>query len=140
MIYLESLLIYKGQVQIIEKGGNTLNIRTESRGDVLIARISGELDISTVPYFKKKILDKTESTGINNLVLNLQDVSFIDSSGLGAILGRYRYLKKKEGKVLLVSLKPQVKKIFTMAGMLKIMDSYKNEDEAMSGFNEGRIA
>jgi len=117
-----------------------LNITTESRGDILIARVSGELDIRTVPYFKEKILDKTESSGINNLLLNLKDVSFIDSSGLGAILGRYRYLKKKEGKVLLVSLKPQVKKIFNMAGMLKIMDSYKNEDEAMSGFNEGRIA
>jgi len=117
-----------------------LNITTESRGDLLIARVSGELDIRTVPYFKEKILDKTENPGINNLILNLKGVSFIDSSGLGAILGRYRYLKKNEGKVLLVSLKPQVEKIFKMAGMLKIMDSYKNEDEAMSGFNEGRIA
>lgn len=117
-----------------------MDITTETKGDVLIARIRGELDILTVPYFKEKVVNKTESKAINNLVLNLKNVSFIDSSGLGAILGRYRYLNKNGGKVLLVSLKPQVKKIFKMAGMLKIMESYNNEDEAMKGFNEGRIA
>lgn len=123
-----------------ERGGNTLNIITETKGDILIARLAGELDILTIVNFKNAVVEKTESTEINNLLLNLKDVSFIDSSGLGAILGRYRYLNKKGGKVLLVSLKPQVKKIFNMAGMLKIMDSYTNEKEALDGFNEGRIA
>lgn len=117
-----------------------MDITTESKGDVLIARMMGELDILTVPDFKEKVAAKTESREINNLVLNLKNVTFIDSSGLGAILGRYRYLKKKGGKVLLVCLKPQVKKIFNMSGMLKIMDAYDNEEEAVDGLDEGRTA
>ncbi|MFP4016527.1 MAG: anti-sigma F factor antagonist [Halanaerobiales bacterium] len=117
-----------------------MNIKTESKEDTLIVRMSGELDLLTVTNFKDKVLDKTEKEGINNLILNLAKVTFIDSSGLGAILGRYRYLNKKGGRVILVSLKPQVERIFRMAGMLKIMDHYSSEQEAVKGLNEGRTA
>lgn len=117
-----------------------MDITTDLEGNVLIARIKGELDISTVPLFKEKITNKTESREVKILLLNLNKVSFIDSSGLGAILGRYRYLKKKGGKVLLAGLKPQIKKILTMAGMLKIMNEYKSEESALNEINEGRIA
>lgn len=117
-----------------------MDISTDLVGDVLIARIRGELDISTVPLFKKRLVSKTEDTDVKVLVLNLKGVTFIDSSGLGAILGRYRSLQKKDARVLLVGLKPQVKKILTMAGILTIMNEYKNEESALKEIHEGRIA
>ncbi|MFW6022708.1 MAG: STAS domain-containing protein [Halanaerobiaceae bacterium] len=117
-----------------------MDISIKDKGNVLIVRMSGELDISSVPGFKEKVVKKTENDSINYLILNLGGVSFIDSSGLGAILGRYRYLKKKGGKILLVNLTKQVKKIFTMAGMLKIMDHFVNEKGALDSITEGRIA
>ncbi|MFP4662359.1 MAG: anti-sigma F factor antagonist [Halanaerobiales bacterium] len=117
-----------------------MNIKTVSKNDTLIVRMSGELDLLTVSEFKDRVVDKTEKEGINNLILNLQNVTFIDSSGLGAILGRYRYLDKKGGRVILVSLKPQVERIFKMAGMLTIMDHFSSEQEAVNGLNEGRTA
>ncbi|NLM98314.1 MAG: anti-sigma factor antagonist [Halanaerobiaceae bacterium] len=117
-----------------------MDISTDLVGNVLIARIRGELDISTVPLFKKRIVSKTEDGNVKNLVLNLKGVTFIDSSGLGAILGRYRSLQKKDGRVLLVGLVPQVKKILTMAGVLTVMNEYKSEESALRDIHEGRIA
>lgn len=116
-----------------------MDITTDLVGNVLIARIRGELDISTVPLFKKRLISKTEDNNIKVLLLNLKEATFIDSSGLGAILGRYRCLEKKGGRVLLVGLKPQVKKILTMAGILTIMNEYKNEELALKEIDEGRI-
>ncbi|MFW6389960.1 MAG: anti-sigma F factor antagonist [Halanaerobiales bacterium] len=97
----------------------------------LVVRLNGELDISTVPEFKETIIDKMKNNNLKHLVLNFKKVNFIDSSGLGAILGRYRTLDKFGGKVVLVNLNPQVKKIFTLAGMLKIMDEYSDEKKAL---------
>ncbi|MEJ6951005.1 STAS domain-containing protein [Natronospora cellulosivora (SeqCode)] len=117
-----------------------MDITVKIMGNILIARLDGELDISTVPVFKEKIVKPLEEGDISYLLLNLKKVNFIDSSGLGVILGRYRYLDKIGGKILLVDLKEQVRKIFTMAGMLKIMKEYGNEKEAMEEVQEGRIA
>ncbi|MFW6264665.1 MAG: anti-sigma F factor antagonist [Bacillota bacterium] len=117
-----------------------MDISVKLNGNVLIAKLSGELDISTVPVFREKIVQVLEEKKLTYLILNLAKVTFIDSSGLGVILGRYRYLEKIGGKVLLVDIKPQVKRIFTMAGMLKIMKEYDSEKEAIEEIQDGRIA
>lgn len=117
-----------------------MDIAIKTKKNVLIVKLSGEMDLSTVPYFKEKVITRTEQEQIDHLLLDLSKVSFIDSSGLGAILGRYRFLNKKGGKVLLVNPKKQVKKIFNMSGMLNIMNVYKNIKEALTELEEGRIA
>ncbi|MFW5985990.1 MAG: anti-sigma F factor antagonist [Halanaerobiales bacterium] len=117
-----------------------MDIALETKKNILIVKISGEMDISTVPDFKEKVKIRTENNRIKHLVLDLSKVKFIDSSGLGAILGRYRFLDKKGGKVLLVNPGQQIKKIFDMSGILKIMDVYSSIDEALSELEEGRIA
>ncbi|MFW6035570.1 MAG: anti-sigma F factor antagonist [Halothermotrichaceae bacterium] len=114
-----------------EKGGIKLKNNFKIYNNSLVVRLNGELDISTVPEFKETIIDKMKNNNLKHLVLNFKKVNFIDSSGLGAILGRYRTLDKFGGKVVLVNLNPQVKKIFTLAGMLKIMDEYSDEKKAL---------
>ncbi|ACL69457.1 anti-sigma F factor antagonist [Halothermothrix orenii] len=112
-----------------------MHITTEIDRNCLIVRLSGELDMHSVPEFKDKTIKLMENNNLKHLILNLKGVKFIDSSGVGAILGRYRDLKDKGGKVMLVSLKPQVEKIFELSGMLKIMSVFNNEEDALAGLN-----
>jgi stage II sporulation protein AA (anti-sigma F factor antagonist) len=105
--------------------------------DCLIVQVTGELDMHTAPVFKEKVTKTMDKQNLDNLILDFKMISFIDSSGLGAILGRYRSLKKKGGQIALVHLKPQIRKIFSLAGLLKIMDLYGSEKEAIKTINEG---
>jgi stage II sporulation protein AA (anti-sigma F factor antagonist) len=116
-----------------------LEIFTKKKDNALIVEISGELDMHTVDIFKEKIITAMERNNLTHLILNLKKCSFIDSSGLGAILGRYRELDKKGGQIYLVGLKPSVKKVFTLAGMLKIMKEVDNENQALMELNEGGL-
>ena len=97
----------------------------------LIVRLSGEFDLHTADYFKEQIEDKLSSK-INNLILDLSEIKFIDSSGLGAILAKYKQLNNRGGKLAIVNPTPQVKRIFELSGILKIINIYSSEQEAIS--------
>lgn len=116
-----------------------MQIKTKSRGDCncLIVKLSGELDMASVDKFRKVVIPKLENNNLDFLLLNLTEVNFIDSTGLGAILGRYRVLAKRDGGVLLVGMKPQVERIFSLSGMLKIMESYQDEKKALASLKKG---
>ncbi|MEG3070542.1 MAG: anti-sigma factor antagonist [Candidatus Syntrophopropionicum ammoniitolerans] len=64
-------------------------------------------------------------------MINLAKVSFVDSSGLGVLLGRYNRVSKNGGQVLIVSPQPQVRKVLDLSGLLRIMNEYPNENEAL---------
>ena len=115
-----------------------MNISTKTKVDCdcLIVNLQGELDMASTDLFRKKVIPKLKKNNFNYLILNLSEVSFIDSTGLGAILGRYRVLAKKGGGILLVGLKPQVKRIFSLSGMLKIMDLYDSENDAINSLKD----
>ncbi|HHU93268.1 MAG TPA: anti-sigma factor antagonist [Halanaerobiaceae bacterium] len=117
-----------------------MDITTELAGNTLIVRLSGDLDIATVSAFREKVIPESEEAEVEVLLLNLSKVSFIDSTGIGAILGRYRFLEKKGGKLVLVGLKAPVKRIMKMSGILEIMPEYSSEKKALNDIAEGRIA
>lgn len=114
-----------------------MNIFTKKDDICLIVKLTGEFDMHSVPDFKKTIVKEMESNNLINLVLDFSKVNFIDSSGLGAVLGRYRELDKKAGLIALVGLKTQVKKIFKLSGMLKIIDSYDSINSAITDLKKG---
>lgn len=109
-----------------------MRLTTRFQGDTLIARLSGELDLHAAPVFRKAIDEALEeSPHLRNLILNLQEVTFVDSSGLGALLGRYRILQRRGGQMVAVSLQPRVRKLFEMSGLLKIIKVVDNESQAL---------
>lgn len=108
-----------------------MHISTSIEGESLIVRLKGDFDLHSVPEFRSVVIEKMNKKDLKNLVLSLKEVNFIDSSGLGAILGRYRDLKKKGGQVMLVNLKPQVRKVFHLSGLLNVMDEYDQESKAL---------
>lgn len=108
-------------------------IETERIGPNLIVRVDGELDLVTSPLFREKVEKKlNQYEMIKHLILDLRKVNFIDSSGLGAILGRFKRLSQQGGRLSAVNVSPQVRRIFELSGLLKIMEIYNDRQQALN--------
>ncbi len=107
-----------------------MDLSFERVENILIVKLDGEFDLHTADYFKEKV-DKKLNLKIKDLILDLEGIKFIDSSGLGAILGRYKDINKRGGEVAVINITSQVKRIFEVSGMLKILNIYSSEDEAV---------
>ncbi|MGE5588356.1 MAG: anti-sigma factor antagonist [Clostridia bacterium] len=108
-----------------------MRIETRAIGNVLVVHLSGELDLGTAPDFRAKVEEELGARPeVTSILLVLRDVTFIDSSGLGAILGRYKRLRAHGGRVIAVSPSPQVRKVFELSGLVNIIPVCDTEDEA----------
>jgi stage II sporulation protein AA (anti-sigma F factor antagonist) len=77
----------------------------------LVVRVSGEMDMLIADKMRAEIDKRIDDKNIKNLVLNLEKVTFMDSSGLGLIIGRYKRISAKQGRMFIVGARPQVEKI-----------------------------
>ena len=80
---------------------------------------------------RNKIDDRMDMEGTMKLILNFSGVSFMDSSGIGAVIGRYKKISMHGGSLCVTDLKPSIKKVFELSGLFKIIDVYDNVDEAL---------
>ena len=106
----------------------------EKNGKNLIVKISGELDHHTAANVRMKIDNNLESMGFPNLIWDLSDMNFMDSSGIGVVIGRYKKVTEYRGKVALTSLKPNVRKVFELGGIFSLIKEYNNVNEAIQNF------
>jgi len=109
-----------------------VKFNSEFKNDTLIIRLEGELDLVTAEQFRQAAENEIKSKNAKRLILNLKEVPFIDSSGLGAILGRYKRISEKGGKMAVVEVKPQVERIFELSGIFRIMKLYESEERALA--------
>ncbi|MBI2875246.1 MAG: anti-sigma factor antagonist [Firmicutes bacterium] len=98
----------------------------------LVVRLIGELDHFSVQGMGPKIDRQLSRIKPPNLVLNLKGLTFLDSSGVGLILGRYRQVRAKGGTVAACHLGPQVRKVFDIAGLSDLLLLCRSESEALS--------
>lgn len=97
----------------------------------VIVRTSGELDMVVADEFRREVDGFMEKYCCDNVVLNLNGVTFIDSSGLGVILGRYKKTTLRGGRMVIVGAPVQVKRILELSGVLRIANAYETENEAL---------
>lgn len=109
----------------------SLTVKQERLEKVLITRLSGELDHHSANIVRETIETAVREAETDILILNLAGLGFMDSSGLGVILGRYRLLAELGGKVLLCGVCPSVHKLLEMAGILKIIELHDDEHAAL---------
>ena len=96
----------------------------------LILRLDGELDMKTADGLRQTIDTEIDRRGIRTVILNLQKVEFIDSSGLGVLLGRYKKLLPLGGKLKITNVPPHIFKIMELSGLPKIIHFYSDESSA----------
>ncbi len=99
-----------------------MDIKLENIGTTLVVKIEGEIDHHTAPMLREKVDRELNSKNIVNLVLDFDGVSFMDSSGIGVIAGRYKEIHARGGKVMVIRVKPQVDKILELSGMKTLLE------------------
>ncbi len=112
---------------------STLDIKVNTRvlnEKAQAVEVQGEIDVYTSPRVKETINELIEK-GHYQLVINLEGVRYIDSTGLGVLIGALKKVREHNGRILLVCTNPQIKKIFNITGLVKIFEIFKDEDEAL---------
>ncbi|MCY0902334.1 MAG: anti-sigma factor antagonist [Firmicutes bacterium] len=113
-----------------------VKLETARRGSVVIASLCGELDDHEASAVRSLIDKELERTGALRLIFDLAELTFMDSSGLGVILGRYRNLKSCGGEVAIVGVPSNVARLFDISGLRKIMVIYKKREDALFAMKE----
>lgn len=109
-----------------------MNISTQVKQGILVVRVEGELDMHVADEFRQKIDEALATGDVRHVILSLKGVTFVDSSGLGAILGRYKKISANGGLLLAANIRPQVARVFELSGLLKIIRTFGTETEALN--------
>lgn len=97
-------------------------MRTEQIGTTLVVKLTGEIDQSCAGAIREDIDRELKQVSIRNLILDFAEVSFMDSSGIGMILGRYKEIKMRGGKTMIIRTNPQVDRVLELSGLKKIIE------------------
>lgn len=100
-------------------------------GRTLVVTIIGDIDHHSATDIKEKTDKRILQENIKNIIFDFSKVTFMDSSGIGMIIGRYKLVEKKNGKAVICAMTPEVKKIFDITGLAKIIEHYNSVDEAI---------
>ncbi len=102
-----------------------------SAKSALVVKIEGELDQHSAVELRRS-LDERISLGCDNLVFDLGRLEFMDSSGIGVIIGRYKNVTALGGRAAIAAAKPQVERIIRLSAIDRIIPLYKDVDEAIN--------
>jgi anti-sigma B factor antagonist len=106
-----------------------LDVATENRGSACTLTLTGEVDVYTSPELKKRMLAVIDG-GCVNIVVDLEGLDFIDSSGLGVLVSTLRRVKEQGGTLRLVCSKEGILKVFRITGLDKVFPVVATVEEA----------
>jgi stage II sporulation protein AA (anti-sigma F factor antagonist) len=101
-------------------------------GNILICRVKGELDHHTAEEFRTFVDYNMENNPVKHLLLDLTHLSFMDSSGIGALIGRYKKVSSTGGRVMVANENKQVSRVFEISGIYEIIKSYSSISKAIN--------
>lgn len=109
-----------------------LNTEIFIKRNILYMRFDGELDQKNVDGLRIKVIELIDKYHIKHLVFNFKKLNFMDSSGIGFIIGRYSQIKKRQGKIVICSMNNIIERIILLSGLKKICLIAKSEEEAQN--------
>ncbi len=115
-----------------------MEIKFSNRGSTLIALFTGELDHHFSEYARNKIERELLKATTHNVVFDLTGLSFMDSSGIGVIVGRFVYVKKLGGRTAIVCKNQKIRRILEISGILKLMPVFEDLEHALEAIYEMR--
>lgn len=102
-----------------------------NKDKLLILELTEEVDHHTASKIRGEVDYEIERYMPKKAVFDFNGVSFMDSSGIGMLIGRYKNLMLLNSKTSLINVSPSIKRIFEMSGITKIMPIYDNLDQAL---------
>jgi anti-anti-sigma factor len=108
------------------------SIQIEKSSHLIIVYFYGEIDCVNAPIYRKQLSDLIESSQ-EDIVFDFTNISFIDSSGIGLVLGRYNQLKFEHRTLILTGLNQVAYRLFELTGLFQIMPYYESIESIKEG-------
>jgi len=98
---------------------------------IAVVRVTGEVDVASCGLLRDSLLRIVTDEGFRGLVVNLAAVRFIDSTGIGVLVGVWRRVRATTGRLALAAPAPQLRRVLDTAGLTKILPVYDAEADAV---------
>jgi anti-sigma B factor antagonist len=99
--------------------------------DCELIRVAGEIDVYSAPQLREAILGLI-GTGVSHVIADLRAVDFLDSTGLGAIVGGHKRLRTNEGSLVLAASPDRIVRLFRITGLDRAFSLYPSVPEAIA--------
>jgi len=114
----------------------SLSVKTRKVENATIVDLSGRLTIGEPVLLLRETVRVLVNDGNRFFILNLGDVSYIDSSGLGELVSLFTTVRNKQGDVKLLNLTAKAKDLLQMTKLLTVFDTYDNEEKAVAALRK----
>jgi anti-anti-sigma factor len=111
-----------------------LRITLDPRGDVTVLHLNGRLVLEDGDSVFRDAINDIVAEDRINLVVNLADVTAIDSAGIGVLVGRFLSVRRRGGDMKLANLTARSHRVMTITQLLNVFDCFDSVDEAVAGF------
>jgi anti-sigma B factor antagonist len=108
-----------------------LSLSTRTVAGHRVLEVGGEIDVYTAPQLRERLIALVES-GDRQVIVDLARVEFLDSTGLGVLVGALRRLRGVEGDLMLVCAQERLLKIFRITGLDRVFTLYESVDAAIA--------
>jgi anti-sigma B factor antagonist len=112
-----------------------LSIKQDQQGDVTILRLSGKVTIGEGSVQLREAVRGLLEGGKKNVLLDLGDISYIDSSGIGELVSSYTTTNNQGGTLKLLNLTKKLQDLLTITKLLTVFQTFDNEQEAIDSFS-----
>ena len=108
-----------------------LSLETRQENDRTVIEVGGEIDVYTAPKLRERIIELVDE-GQYHLVVDLEKVEFLDSTGLGVLVGGLKRVRGHDGSLQLVCTQEKILKIFRITGLTKVFPIHGSVADAVS--------
>lgn len=122
----------KSLLNAVEEDRGQTGSVMEIRDGILVIRVAGELDHHNSVFIRREADEVICRMEIVNLIFDFERTTFMDSSGIGVIMGRYKKIKPFGGKIGVIHAGSNVEKILLYSGLNKIVTHYQGLEEALT--------
>lgn len=113
----------------------SLTINQRTVGEVTILDLSGKITIGAGNVQLREAVKKLLDGGNKKILLNLGDVSYVDSSGIGELVSSFTTTSNVGGNLKLLNLTKKIQDLLAITKLLTVFETFTNEDEALKSFN-----
>ena len=113
-----------------------LNIDKHQNDKEILIHVAGEIDAYTAPKLREELLSLAKG-GNKTIIVNLKDVTYLDSTGLGVFVGLFKELSKNNGELKLIQLSNRLYRLFEITGLSNIMNISANSEVEDGETNDG---
>jgi anti-sigma B factor antagonist len=108
-----------------------LGVEVSKQDGSAVLTVTGEIDVATAPRLREHVV-KLVGEGETRIVVDMEGVEFIDSTGLGALVGALKRIRTQGGELAIVCSRPRLLKVFEITGLVRVFEIHDTLDAAVA--------